>query len=366
MHKKRKLLSLLLGTLLLSTLTSCNRAPKTLNLTIYQPLPSLQAFVQQETFFTEIATIGFNTIMLNSTQFSREQLEQAVALAHQANLFVIIELPYTPSLTQQIHHWVRNHQVDGIILDSTDNINDAERKELQTLIKQSATLNQKEKQAWGTAGYLIGRSHQTSWEFFTEATFGHNGRRKEMQIFLNTLGQQSLEQALITQNESPQILIHFHNLRSLYGERAQAITTTPPSIIANTPKSAPLLWFIGTLPQPFHYTGMLHPQDDRLLQQELPTILKIRQQEPLLQRAKLMLLGHSTTIYSDVLYQGNQQMVRVFNFGDDHSILNLAVVSNVVRGKRLIDVMTGEEIPRINRGFRIPIDGGASRLFYVR
>ncbi|NIZ40418.1 alpha-amylase family protein [Entomospira entomophila] len=353
--------------LLILFLLSCQRRQdQSLQLAIYQPLASTQMMLLHEDFFPTIEEYGFNAILLSSQHFSKGTIEVAIKSAHQANLEVLLELQNTASLEQDVAHWILENQVDGFIINTTDAFSESDRRRLHYAIAKNARILEKKKSAWGTAGYLIGRSQQENEAAFIKATFGENGNRRALQTFLNSAGQPLLELALSPQEDAANRLATYHSLRRLYGSRAQAVALTPIRIASNATRSAILLDYITSSPQSFIYTGMLAPMDDTFLATYMPSFMQRRVDNPLLQQANTHVLRGFDNLYVDVISHRSQQILRIINFNPAPTIFTLGNNQNIVRGRVLIDISTGEEISFQSRSIRIPLEGNSLRLLKVQ
>lgn len=348
------------------TITSCQRREQSLNLAIYQPLSSTQAMLLEEEFFTTLYQYGFNTVLLSSQYFSKGAIEIAIKRAHQADLAVLLELQNTTALEQDIAHWVIENQVDGFVINTTDSFSESDRRRLRYAIAKNARILEKKKSPWGTSGYLIGRSQQGNEAAFIKATFGEKGNRRALQTFLNTAGQPLLDIALSPQEDAANRLGTYHSLRRLYGSRAQAISLLPTRIASNSTRSPILLDYITSSPQSFIYMGMLAPMDDIFLETHMPSFMRRRVDNPLLQNGATHVLRGFDNLYVDVISHRSQQILRIINFNSTPTIFTLGNNQNIIRGRTLIDITTGEALSFESRSIRIPLEGNSLRLLKVQ
>lgn len=353
---------ILFGLLTLTLLMGCYRRPPRMEqLALYHlTTPSAVSAAELEI----IAKTGFNGVYI-SQNVGQEALPALAELTHEHNLYLFTQVEAGPQTETIIQEQLVRFGVDGFFISSIERLSPKERRVLRVNVKRLALSQEKAGQEWGIGGWLIGITSATDERTFIENTFGFKGANRGFALYLDTMAQRIFGLALQPGSNTTNLINTYNNLRATYGRKAQPML--PLHLYDNLrilPMATPFLGFAVSSSLPFVYSNFTAPADDSFLP-VIERMLTLKRQHPALQEAHQRVLNINSEIYSDVVTNRSQQIVRIFNFHPSATIFRISYARNIVKGSRLVDLETGEVITRTGQTFSFNLPGSSARFFLV-
>ncbi len=353
---------ILFGLLVLTLLMGCYRRPPRMEQLALYHLHTPARVTADDLFL--IAQTGFNGVLITE-KLSQEDLLTLSEQVHEHNLHLLMQVEATPQVEELIRTHIVRFAIDGFFITSIERLSPKERRTLRANIKRLALKQEKAGQPWGIAGWLVGISSATDERTFIESTFGFKGANRGFNLYLDTMAQRIFNLALQPNTNTTTLINTYNNLRTTYGRRAQPML--PLMLYDNLrdlPMATPFLSFSVSSSLPFVYSSLNTPANDSFFP-VVERFLTLKRQYPALQESHQRVLNINSDVYSDVVTNRSQQIVRIFNFHESATIFRISYARNIVKGSRLVDIETGEVITRNGQTFTFNMPSYSARLFRV-
>jgi hypothetical protein len=351
---------LLFSLLILSLLMGCSRRPPRMEqLALYHiDTPELVSTIDLQA----ISQTGFNGILITSA-LGQEALLTLAEQVHEHNLYLFTQVEASSQVEGLIRQHMVDFSIDGFLITSIERLTSAQRRTLRANIRRLAIKQEKSGQLWGKTGWLIGMTNAQDERTFIENTFGFRGENQGFNLYVDTMARRIFSLALQPNTNTTALINTYNNLRSTYGRKAQPILPLDLyDTIYDLPMATPFLGFTVSSSLPFIYSNITIPSNDSFFPL-MKRLLTLKSQYPALQEAHQQVLNINADIYSDVVTNRSQQIVRIFNFHPSATIFRISYARNIVKSSRLVDIETGEVIQRNGQTFTFNMAGYEARFF---